>query len=262
MIGTMAPKRARKTFKGNGEKRDGGQHLALPWVVLDSVGYRRASHTARSLLIDLGRQYTGFNNGKLVACQKYLEPMGWRSNSTISRALAELVDCRLLIETRKGTRPNKASWYALSWLDLDQEAGLDIDPKCYKRAHRGGYLNPDKPDKERSTARTRTATEARRLGRTKQVAEQPASLSPSDGPAGPFVAPSHGEGSLIHAPMDGAIRGDIDPSSAPSHGHYLETPSAVGVAGSGPEFDLGNLMFRLQASPAAGRFGQFTGARM
>ena len=131
-----------KKFKGNRDKRDGRQFLLLPHVVLESPGYRLATHPARSLLIDIAMQYTGHNNGKLVSCAKYLKGKGWNSNATIVRARRDLIDCGLLIETRKGARPNRAAWFALSWLDLDQGQGLDIDPKFYRR---GAYLTPDKP---------------------------------------------------------------------------------------------------------------------
>jgi hypothetical protein len=88
-------------------------------------------------------QYTGRNNGKLTACAKYLVPLGWRSNDVIVRARRELIDCCLIVETRKGARPNRAGWYALTWLDLDVTEGLDIDPKLYQRCFRGGYMRPD-----------------------------------------------------------------------------------------------------------------------
>ena len=78
----------------------------------------------------------------MTACAKYLHANGWRSNDTIVRARRELIDCGLLIETRKGARPNKAAWFALSWLDLDQGQDLDIEPKHYRR---GEYVRPEKP---------------------------------------------------------------------------------------------------------------------
>ena len=50
--------------------------------------YRALGYPARALLIDIARQYTGSNNGRLVACARYLKPLGWNSNDTVSRALA------------------------------------------------------------------------------------------------------------------------------------------------------------------------------
>ncbi|WP_374677611.1 hypothetical protein [Piscinibacter sp.] len=167
------------------DKRDGRQFVALPMVVLESPGYRAASHTARSLLLDIAMQYTGNNNGRLTASAKYLQAKGWSSNDTIVRARRELLDCGLLIETRKGARPNKAAWYALTWHDLDQATGLDLDPKHYRR---GEYMRPETP--KRDTKRD-----------TKNAAP-----APSDGARGHAIAPSHGARPSIYAPSDGAMR--------------------------------------------------------
>lgn len=196
----------RSKFKGGADKRDGTRFVLLPLVVLESPGYRLASHPARALLIDIAMQYSGHNNGKLTACAKYLNPRGWRSNDTIVRARRELLDCGLLIETRKGGRPNKAAWFALSWLDLDQGQGLDIDPKHFRR---GSYMRPDKP------------------------APKSTSPAPSAGTADGGIAPAGGVGAAILAPSGGAVGGTAAPAPAPSGGTYLEMPSAVaGPAGA------------------------------
>ncbi len=193
-----------KKFRGNRDKRDGQQFVALPLVVLESDGYRLAGHPARALLIDVAMQYTGHNNGKLTACAKYLKAKGWNSNDTIVRARRELIECGLLVETRKGARPNKAAWFALSWLDLDQGQGLDIDPKYYRR---GAYMTPDSSE------------------------QQITAVAPSGGVAGTSIAPSGGVRTSIVAPSGGAIRGSLTPSPTPSGGAYLEIPSTPVIAG-------------------------------
>jgi len=200
-------------FKDNRDKRDGKQFVLLPRVVLESPGYRRAGHTARSLLTDIAMQYSGFNNGKLVACDKYLKPKGWTSNNTALRAVHELQACGLLIETRKGARPNKAAWFALSWLDLDQGQGLDIDPKFYRR---GAYLNPDK------------------------AAQQNASIAPAGGAVVLPIAPARGARASTVAPSGGAVRPALSPSPAPSGGAYLEIPSALSMAGARGHWGTGS----------------------
>lgn len=121
-----------KSFKSNKAKRDGARFLALPHVVLDSPSYQALGYAARALLIDIARQYTGTNNGRLVACAKYLAPRCWNSNGTITRALVELRESGLLIQTRMGMKPNRAAWFALGWLSLDETNGLDIDPRTYR----------------------------------------------------------------------------------------------------------------------------------
>jgi hypothetical protein len=121
-----------KSYKASKAKRDGDRYMALPHVVIDSPSYRALGYAARALLIDIARQYTGSNNGRLVACTKYLKPMGWNSHGTISRALAEIKEAGLLIETRMGMRPNRAAWFALGWYALDVTDGIDLDPKSYR----------------------------------------------------------------------------------------------------------------------------------
>jgi hypothetical protein len=168
-----------KTWKTARDKRDGSTFVALPFVVIDSPGYRAASHTARSLLLDLARQFRGHNNGKLTACRKYLGPLGWRSNDVIVRARRELIDCRLIVETRKGARPNRAAWYALAWQKLDVTVGLEIDPKLYRT---GGYMHPDIEPKAG------------------------ASLGPLGGAGCGAIAPRRGPAPSPPVPSHGAIR--------------------------------------------------------
>lgn len=224
----------RAKFKGNRDKRDGRQFVALPQVVLESPGYRHASHPARALLTDIAMQYTGHNNGKLTACAKYLNPMGWTSNNTVVRAVRELQLCGLLIETRKGGFPNTSAWFALSWLDLDQGQGLDIDPKFYRR---GGYMTPEKPAPISASARTAKATEAKKAAAlSKRAEKQDAALTPLHGATKAPIAPLDGVRASILAPLDGAIRGAFGPSPTPLDGAYLEipsTPAAAGAVGSG-----------------------------
>lgn len=58
--------------------------------------------------------------------------MGWKSNDVVTRALRELKEAGLLIETRMGMRPNRAAWFALGWYALDAKDGLDIDAATYR----------------------------------------------------------------------------------------------------------------------------------
>ena len=109
--------------KGTGRKstkRAVGPFLMLPNAVLESPGYRALSHTARSLLVDIAKQYKGCNNGALVACEKYLLPLGWKSKDVISRSVKELLEKGLLIKTRQGGL-NSPSLFALSFQNLDRD---------------------------------------------------------------------------------------------------------------------------------------------
>ena len=122
-----------KAAKAN--KLDVGRFTALPHTVIHSEEFRNLGFAARSLLFDIAAQYNRSNNGKLVCCGKYLQPLGWKSNDTISRALVELKESGLLILTRQGMMPpySRPSWFAIGWFSLDVSSGLDIDPAKYRR---------------------------------------------------------------------------------------------------------------------------------
>lgn len=128
--------------KRKGRDRDGVRFVALPHTVLNSPAWLALSYSARALLIDMALQFSGANNGKLTLCDKALAPRGWTSSTTVHKAKRELLDAGFLCETRKGQKPNKASWFALTWQSLDWSPEMDIARTGFNR---GAYLktNPD-----------------------------------------------------------------------------------------------------------------------
>lgn len=125
---------SRKSFKNGKDKRDGGAFVSVPLSVLNSRAYLTTSAYSRMLLFDLLSQYRGNNNGDLCAAWKLMRPRGWRSESTLDKAKRELLRLELIVETRKGARPNKASLYALTWYALDHCDGkLDMTSQSYPR---------------------------------------------------------------------------------------------------------------------------------
>ncbi|QLQ24767.1 MAG: hypothetical protein HZT41_07795 [Dechloromonas sp.] len=114
--------------------RDGSRFLALPHVVMDSPAFRNLSGPALRLLLDIAREYRGDNNGQLVACSAYLKTRGWNSNDTAMRARRELEASGLIVETRKGMRPNRAAWYALTWASLDWIPAMDLPRAQFTRS--------------------------------------------------------------------------------------------------------------------------------
>jgi len=122
----------RKRFKRNGSKRAGGSFFALPCRVLDSRAYIGLSMYARALLIDLGAQYRGDNNGDLAAPWRLMKARGWRSQDTLHKAKRELLSAGLIVETRLGSRPNRATLYALTFYGIDDCGGkLDLPAKAF-----------------------------------------------------------------------------------------------------------------------------------
>lgn len=128
--------------RGSGSGRDAGAFIALPWSVVDSDAYRGLSHTARSLLLEVARQFVSDNNGRLLLSFRYMKTRGWKSADTLNRAKAELLAAQLIFETAKGGFPNNASWYAVTWQALDRLDGYDHGAQ--QAFPRGGYRNRPK----------------------------------------------------------------------------------------------------------------------
>lgn len=113
-----------------------GRRTKQPFLML----YRRViggpewtylSAHAVKLLIDLGAQYYGCNNGDLCATWTVMSLRGWRSRQTLHKALKELIAGGWIELTRQGGR-NRASLYALSWLAIDECGGkLDVKATRY-----------------------------------------------------------------------------------------------------------------------------------
>lgn len=123
------------------KSRDPGGFVAIPWAVLDSPAYLGLTPYAKTLLLDIARQYSGSNNGALRCGRAYMQPRGWTSMDMLTKAKRELLDAGLIFETVKGARPNKASWYAMTWQSLDKLDGLDAGAAA--AFERGAYRKKD-----------------------------------------------------------------------------------------------------------------------
>ena len=187
----MANGRNKSRKKGSG--RDPGGFVALPWSVLDCPAFLGLSHPARSLLLELARQFVFDNNGRLLASAAYLATRGWKSADVITRAKRDLIEAGFIHETVKGHRPNKASWYAVTWQTLDKIAGFD--PGATETFVRGAY-------------------------------QKNAPLRPSHGAERVRIGPSRGVKTSPPTPSRGAIRPTFDDRPTPSDGDHLEKPSA------------------------------------
>lgn len=134
---------ARKSdrWKEAKQKRDSGAFVQLPLSVLNSRAYIECSAHAKMLLFDLVAQYRGHNNGDLCAAYSLMKLRGWKSTHTLQKAKNELQAAGLIVETRKGARPNKASLYAVTWYALDECGGkLDMTAQSFPR---GAYKLKD-----------------------------------------------------------------------------------------------------------------------
>ena len=181
--------------KRGGTGREGGQFIAMPHTVLESDAYLNLSHPARALLMEFALQFHGDDNGRLLCSAKHLRKRGWKSSDVINRAKQELLAAGFIHETVKGHRPNKASWYAVTWQTLDRLHGYDEGTA--QTFERGAYRKK--------------------------------SLTPSHGLAKVIIAPSHEVVDSLPVPSRGAMRPISNCAPTPSHGHPLEMPSDGGA---------------------------------
>jgi hypothetical protein len=135
---------AGKKWERNNNRKQSGQYFALPHAVMTSANYIRLSSHAVRLLNDLGLQYNGKNNGDLCATWSIMKQRGWKSASTLYKAVKELLGYGFIIVSRRGGR-HLATLYALTWNSVDECKGkLDINSTIAPL----GYWRTIKPDLE------------------------------------------------------------------------------------------------------------------
>jgi hypothetical protein len=178
------------------QTRDSGGFIALPWAVIDSPAYRGVSVHARALLVDIARQLRGDNNGMLLCSRAHMAPLGWKSVDMLVKARDALLEAKLIHQTVQGHRPNKASWYAVTWIGLDKLDGYDAELAL--SFVRGAY---------------------------RASAQKNAVLRPPHGTESTSVVPPHGTERPLPVPPHGTKKALFDPFSVPPHGHHLEKPS-------------------------------------
>ncbi len=194
-----------KSRKGDAG-RDSGGFVALPWAVLDCPAYARLSHPAKALLLEVARQYVRDNNGRLLLSRAYMAGRGWKSSDTLANAKRDLLDGGFIFQTVMGHRPNKASWYAVTWRALDKLPGYDAGTvEGFKRgAYHHNRLDIGAPP--RPPAGT----------------ENGASLGPPAGTGRALIGPPAGTETFPIAPPAGPMRAVFDPLPVPPAGHHLE----------------------------------------
>lgn len=100
-------------------RRTTAPFLSLPSNVLQSEEWAALTPFEVKMLIDLGAQYNGRNNGNLCAAWTVMKPRGWRSPGTLSKALRGLVANGFVELTRQGGL-HQCSLYALTWRGIDE----------------------------------------------------------------------------------------------------------------------------------------------
>ncbi|CAN8140966.1 Bacteriophage lambda Replication protein O N-terminal domain-containing protein [uncultured Thiomicrorhabdus sp.] len=115
---------AKNTVKGRSQT---ARFFALPHNVIASPKYQALSGNAVKLLTQIGEQYNQRNNGDLQATQKVLMDKGWKSPTTLQKAINELLESGFIIKTRQGKRPNTCSLFALTFRPIDEKPSYKYD---------------------------------------------------------------------------------------------------------------------------------------
>lgn len=133
----------KQALKNAKEARGGGNYLPFNCSVLQSKALANLSPHASKLLLDIASQWRLGNNGDASAAfEKVLRQRGWKSKTTLHKALRELLDSGLIVQTRQGSL-HKCSLFALGWLAIN-ECGGKLDMKATSRPL-NYWLDPIKP---------------------------------------------------------------------------------------------------------------------
>jgi len=98
----------------------------IPRIVMESDDYLNLQSGGRSLLFEFAYQYKGKNNGNLSATFNQMKQRGFRSPTTIAKALKELRAAKMIIKTRQGGK-NYPCLYAITWQPIDECRGKNLD---------------------------------------------------------------------------------------------------------------------------------------
>ena len=84
------------------ERDPNGQHARLYHEMLKSPAWIALSYSAKVLFLDLRLKLTSFNNGNIEAVFSELKHRGWKSKTTMHKALRELEVLGFISKTRQG----------------------------------------------------------------------------------------------------------------------------------------------------------------
>lgn len=104
--------------------------LSLPKALMAQTDFRELSPSALKVLMVLGYQFNGRNNGDLAATHTMMEAWGGMAKATLAGALRELQDRNLIVRTRQHNRSRdgaKPTLYAFTWEPIDECAGKDLE---------------------------------------------------------------------------------------------------------------------------------------
>lgn len=104
-------KRARITGKGSAPRYFGIEH----WII-DKPEFKALKGSPIKMLIAIGRQYNGFNNGNLMLSTARDH---WRSDDTAQVNITRLIEDGWVVKTRRGGLGIGSDLYAITWWSID-----------------------------------------------------------------------------------------------------------------------------------------------
>jgi hypothetical protein len=121
---------------------DGGSAFVISYTLLRHPNFMRLTSYGHKLIHDLGRQFTGFNNGYLCASFSLMEEQGW-SKETLWRTVRELEHYKLILRTQQGGK-HKPNLHAFTWCRIDEKKDkpLEVGPTA-KPGHEWKIEQPE-----------------------------------------------------------------------------------------------------------------------
>lgn len=112
-------------------RRDAGRYAGLPHTVMEHPDYVLLSGNAVRLLVELIKQFNGYNNGDLSAAFSTMRGRGvTRSKTTLAKLLRELERADFITCTRRARFLNpgaRCALYALTWKPINECPGKDLE---------------------------------------------------------------------------------------------------------------------------------------
>lgn len=135
-------RRRRDKYKG---RRQSGTFFRIPTEVLASPAFIALTFKAKALLLDLGEQFRGFNNGDLAVTLSIMRDRGWVSKETLQNAKMELLASGLIEKTRQGGL-HQCDLFGFTWIEIHECGGkLDV-PATSVGSNLWRKLQPPAPD--------------------------------------------------------------------------------------------------------------------
>jgi hypothetical protein len=111
-------------------KKGKGHFAGVPSIVMRHPDYINLGSNAKVLLFEFALQYYRTNNGKLCAVFSQMKNRGFKSETTLRKAIKELLDAKLIILTKigmYGRGQRLPNYYAVTWQPIDDVKGFEMD---------------------------------------------------------------------------------------------------------------------------------------